>query len=720
MAPTDEIAYLKGLARQLQEKIDQLEKKAAQKIAPTPAQQLRMILIGPPGAGKGTQAPAIRDKFCICHLATGDMLRDQVAKKTPLGVEAKKIMDAGGLVSDDIMVGMIKEQLQNNKDCKNGFILDGFPRTVPQAEKLDSMLANRKEKLDHVVELKIDDQLLVSRITGRLIHVASGRSYHREFNPPKKPMTDDVTGEPLIQRSDDNAETLRKRLTTFHQQTGPVVEYYKKQGIWKAVDAAQSPKVVWDNLNKIFSANWDLKGSAHVGNCLKLASMAADASVGVIGYKLFHLGSFSVFIHHHLAMSPANSVSVQEIITAVSVTAGALYLLKYLNDSTKKCLPPGPRSYPLIGHLLSMPRSSEHTEYAKISRELKSDIISLSVMGQTIVILNSAKATSELLDKRSSIYSGRAQIPAVTDSDLMDWGQGIAFLNNNDRWRRDRRMLHEAMHKGMMPNYHHGQEQQIHALVKRLLDTPSELEEFAEEVNFALGAGILGAVYGYTPKSKDDEWLGAAIDATNNIAQAAQPTKFLVNFIPTLKHLPGWLPGTGWKRVIDEWRKQKEYITRAPYMWTKEQIRNGSAIPSIVQNILSAFPSHKPDAEDDLHIRLMSATMFGAVPHAAMEDDVYNGYHIPKGSIVAITRDENVYPDPERFNPDRFFDPAVPPPPAFGYGRRICPGSHFAEMNLFLLISSLMYIFDITRALDENGQEIVPEPKISLGSTLVA
>ncbi|CAE7100396.1 unnamed protein product, partial [Rhizoctonia solani] len=194
MAPTDEIAYLKSLARQLQEKIEQLEKQAVKKVAPTPAQQLRMILIGPPGAGKGTQAPAIRDKFCVCHLATGDMLRDQVAKKTTLGVEAKKIMDAGGLVSDDIMVGMIKDQLQNNKDCKNGFILDGFPRTVPQAEKLDGMLAERKEKLDHVVELKIDDQLLVSRITGRLIHVASGRTYHKEFNPPKKPMTDDVTG----------------------------------------------------------------------------------------------------------------------------------------------------------------------------------------------------------------------------------------------------------------------------------------------------------------------------------------------------------------------------------------------------------------------------------------------------------------------------------------------------------------------------------------------
>jgi adenylate kinase len=148
--------------------------------------------------------------------------------------------------------------------------LDGFPRTVPQAEKLDGMLAERKEKLDSVVQLNIADQLLISRITGRLIHPASGRTYHREFqyvignyipitkfsshfsSPPKKPMTDDITGEPLIQRSDDNVETLRKRLAAFHSQTGPVVEYYKSKSLWHGIDAAQSPSVVWDNLSKVF------------------------------------------------------------------------------------------------------------------------------------------------------------------------------------------------------------------------------------------------------------------------------------------------------------------------------------------------------------------------------------------------------------------------------------------------------------------------------------
>ncbi|KAH9023838.1 adenylate kinase [Lactarius pseudohatsudake] len=229
MSPSDELAYLKSLVGQLTNKIKELETKATAK-KPTPAQQLRTILVGPPGAGKGTQAPRIRDEFCVCHLATGDMLREQVSKKTSLGVEAKKIMDAGG-----------------------SFVLDGFPRTVPQAEKLDAMLTSRKEVLDSVVELAIADQLLISRITGRLIHPSSGRTYHREFNPPKKSMTDDVSGEPLIQRSDDNVEALTKRLGVFHAQTTPVVEYYKKKGLWYGIDAAQSPPVVWDNLRKVFA-----------------------------------------------------------------------------------------------------------------------------------------------------------------------------------------------------------------------------------------------------------------------------------------------------------------------------------------------------------------------------------------------------------------------------------------------------------------------------------
>jgi len=262
MAPAadNSLAEIKAYIQKLESRVGELEtklSKAGGDVTPRSDanSSVRMILIGPPGAGKGTQAPRIKDKFCACHLATGDMLRAQVAKKTDLGKAAKKIMDQGGLVSDEIMIGMIKSELDNNPECSNGFILDGFPRTVAQAQKLDGMLIAKSQKLQHAVELQIDDELLVARITGRLVHPASGRSYHKIFSPPKKEMTDDVTGEPLIQRSDDNAETLKKRLSTYHQQTSPVVAYYQKTGIWKPIDASQEPGQVWRSLLKVFDAD---------------------------------------------------------------------------------------------------------------------------------------------------------------------------------------------------------------------------------------------------------------------------------------------------------------------------------------------------------------------------------------------------------------------------------------------------------------------------------
>jgi len=258
MAPiTDgDVSELKRIIQKLEGRIEQLESRlegGSGTSSSSPAGSMRMIIMGPPGAGKGTQAPKIKDKYCICHLATGDMLREQVAKKTPLGREAKKIMDQGGLVSDDIMVNMIKNQLETNQECRNGFILDGFPRTVTQAQKLDEMLTEKSAHLQHAVELQIDDALLVARITGRLVHPASGRSYHKIFNPPKSDMKDDVTGEPLIQRSDDNEVTLKKRLGTYHEQTTPVVSYYQKTGIWKPIDASQEPGQVWQSLLKVFN-----------------------------------------------------------------------------------------------------------------------------------------------------------------------------------------------------------------------------------------------------------------------------------------------------------------------------------------------------------------------------------------------------------------------------------------------------------------------------------
>lgn len=243
------IDELQKTIQQLNARIEKLEKLSGPSPVDIP-KSIKMVLIGPPGAGKGTQAPNLSSKYCACHLATGDILRAQVTAKTPLGIEAKKIMDQGGLVSDDIMVNIIKDELENNPKCSKGFILDGFPRTIPQAEKLDSMLSARNTPLQSATELKIDDELLVARITGRLVHPASGRSYHKLFNPPKSDMIDDVTGEPLVQRSDDNEAALTKRLVTYHKQTEPIVDYYKKSGIWSGIDASQKPTKVWADILK--------------------------------------------------------------------------------------------------------------------------------------------------------------------------------------------------------------------------------------------------------------------------------------------------------------------------------------------------------------------------------------------------------------------------------------------------------------------------------------
>ncbi len=184
---------------------------------------MRVILLGSPGSGKGTQALQIREKYHIPQISTGDMLREAVRQQSPLGIEAKKVMDAGKLVSDDIILGLIQSRIAN-PDCANGFLLDGFPRTIVQAEGLAKMGVD----IDHVIEISVDDEEIVNRMSGRRVHPASGRTYHLEFNPPEVAGKDDATGEALIQRDDDAEQTVRKRLSVYHEQTEPLADYYSK------------------------------------------------------------------------------------------------------------------------------------------------------------------------------------------------------------------------------------------------------------------------------------------------------------------------------------------------------------------------------------------------------------------------------------------------------------------------------------------------------------
>ncbi len=197
---------------------------------------MRLILLGAPGAGKGTQANYIKIRYGIPQISTGDMLRAAVKAGTPLGLAAKQVMDAGGLVSDDIIIGLVKERIKDD-DCKNGFLFDGFPRTIPQAEAMKQAGVS----IDYVVEIDVDDSEIISRLSGRRVHPNSGRTYHIIFNPPTDEGRDDISGEKLIQRDDDKEETVKKRLEVYHSQTKPLVDYYSD---WAKSGVAGAPKYV--------------------------------------------------------------------------------------------------------------------------------------------------------------------------------------------------------------------------------------------------------------------------------------------------------------------------------------------------------------------------------------------------------------------------------------------------------------------------------------------
>jgi len=200
---------------------------------------MRLILLGAPGAGKGTQATFIKEKFNIPQISTGDMLRAAVKAGTPLGLKAKSFMDSGGLVPDEVIIGLVSERIKES-DCANGFLFDGFPRTIPQAEAMKQAGVS----IDYVVEIDVPDAAIVERMSGRRSHPASGRTYHIKFNPPKVEGKDDITGEALVQREDDKEETVLKRLEVYHSQTKPLVKYYVD---WANSGSADAPKHVFVN-----------------------------------------------------------------------------------------------------------------------------------------------------------------------------------------------------------------------------------------------------------------------------------------------------------------------------------------------------------------------------------------------------------------------------------------------------------------------------------------
>ncbi|KAF8595468.1 cytochrome P450 [Ceratobasidium sp. AG-I] len=477
------------------------------------------------------------------------------------------------------------------------------------------------------------------------------------------------------------------------------------------------------------------------------------------------------------------------VVLGVATSFVAL-ILAYLRKqrTTSLPLPPSPKSDFLMGHLRSMPSSDEHKVYQQWGEDLRSDIISFTVMGQVTIVLNSTVAATELLAKRSSIYSDRPQLPILCNPNLVGWQNNTGFLVYGDRWRNQRRMSHEFLHKQASKSLWPLVVKHSRLGLQRLIDSP---ENFPTEIRRISGSLLLSSVYGYEVTTAEDPLVKVVETAIHGLSQAALPSNFYVNIFPWLEYVPAWFPGAEWKRKAISWRADKDSMLNEPFNYTKHQMASGDASPSMLKTLLTDLakrPSSNEEEEDC--IRWATGTLFGAgadtssssalvfvlamilnpdvqakgqkeidnllegarlpevedqeslpyicnivkevfrwrtvvplgVPHACIREDQYKGYRIPKGAVVisnswAMSNDEDVYTDPDRFNPDRFLDPSVPDAPAFGFGRRSCPGVHLAESALFMTISSLLAIFNINPASDSNGVPIIP--KGDMGANLL-
>ncbi|KAF8748675.1 cytochrome P450 [Rhizoctonia solani] len=465
---------------------------------------------------------------------------------------------------------------------------------------------------------------------------------------------------------------------------------------------------------------------------------------------------------------PSTTPDLPLVIAALLLVSWILYAM---SRRTQK-LPPSPQSDPLIGHLRLLPTSDEHRVYARWGKELNSDIVSITVLGQTTVVLNSTAAVNELFDRRSTIYSSRVELPMITYPDLVDWSKFTSFLPYGDRWRAQRRMSHKVLHKKATMEIWPVSVKQSRMALQRISTNPDAfIREIRSPTSRMTGSILLSAVYGYEVTSANDHLVELVELALDHLCDAAIQGNFLVNTIPCLRYLPDWLPGTGWKKTAKAWSEEKDEMINAPFYWTKQRMTSGSAPHSIVGSLLGDLQNNSnlklnhAEEEEDI-IKWVAGNMFGAgadttaasllvfilamtlnpriqakaqaevdrvlgqdrlpemddreslpyvecvlkeverwqpvTPIGSVENDEYCGYFIPKGAAVvgnvwAIAHDESVYPEPDRFNPDRFLTLAS------------CPGLHMAESTLFITISTFLMLFDVRPIKDEEGKEIPPE-----------
>ncbi|CEL57076.1 O-methylsterigmatocystin oxidoreductase OS=Aspergillus flavus (strain ATCC 200026 / FGSC A1120 / NRRL 3357 / JCM 12722 / SRRC 167) GN=ordA PE=2 SV=1 [Rhizoctonia solani AG-1 IB] len=437
-----------------------------------------------------------------------------------------------------------------------------------------------------------------------------------------------------------------------------------------------------------------------------------------------------------------------------------------------------------------MPTEYEELAYKTWGDQLGSSMVSVNLLGQVIVVLNTAEDANELLVKRALHYSNRFQIPMMSSPRLSGWGKGSGLLNYGDRWRAQRKVTHEVLQKKALKTIW----PVIIKHTRRLMQCMMNLQDPQSEIARMVGAVVLQSAYGYEATKAGDPMVEIARVGMKAFSDASIPADFIVNVFPWLEYIPSWFPGAGWKRKAMAWNKAQEDLINVPFEWTRQQMANGTAQPSAISSILTEVANVQSDgdrAEEEDRIKWAIGSLYAGaietttatilifilamvhypdiqakiqqevdtvvgdqrlpeiedqdnlpyigrvikevsrwrpvaplgVPHACAKDDIYRGHSIPKGSVImgniwAMCSNPETYPNPDKFDPDRFIDPTTPDPPVFGFGRRICPGQDFAEASLFLTVATLLSVYDIRPAKDDRGNDIMPETKL-VGHSLV-
>ncbi|KAG9079140.1 hypothetical protein FS749_008790 [Ceratobasidium sp. UAMH 11750] len=395
-------------------------------------------------------------------------------------------------------------------------------------------------------------------------------------------------------------------------------------------------------------------------------------------------------------------------LAAVSVAAAAGTLIPYMvwrKRASETPLPPSPSAYPLIGNLLDMPSKEEYLGFIEIGKSLGSNIFSLNMFGNVIIVLNSAEDAINLLEKRSSIYSDRGHFPMLAEPSLMDWGNLVSALGYGERWRKSRRIMHQWLHKQAAEAFHPSQQLQARILLRRLLNKANHLDlskELELEAYRAMAGTIVHSVYGLKIDDSNETFILKLKETVDNLAKAALPS----NFLTVAAILVFFVAMLLFPEVQKKAHEEIDTAVGSERLPTMDDRAHLPYVERLIQEVLRWRPIFP-----------------NGLPHVCYQDDIYKGYRIPKGAkifanIWAISRNPEVYKDPEVFDPDRFLDPSVPPSPTFGFGRRLCPGIHYAGSSLFIFIVSILAAFNIEMAKDEQGNSVVPGPEGELKTVI--